>query len=226
MLPAIHIAVTAWRRPRFTERVVASLAEHNDLSEFSCWYGLDGRCKVENEKILDGAGFTRLVRNRKRKGTADLTARLLARVAAHANKDDYVLLLQNDWECCRPIPVAAIHALMEWPNVGCFRLYGEYKERENGELQHRCNPRHAGLPGRPTVDWVPHKIGEEALEIGCIHWGHPPAVTKLSLAVALTRGAESEWRTVRRSGDMDFLTARVVENVFWHIGYKRRYKGR
>ena len=227
MQPAIHIAVTAYKRPALTKQTVETLLAHNDMSEFFCWYGLDGRGNSENEKILDEAGFTQLVKLKKNRGVCHLTDALLAQVAVHGHEDDYVLLLQNDWECCRPIPVAAIRALMEWQNVGTFRLYGEYKERDGkGNVWHRCATRHLGVAGRPTADWVPHTVCNEDIVIGWIHWGHPPAVTKVPLAVALTARATSEHDSVKRSGRHGFLTARVVKNVFWHIGHRPRYRER
>lgn len=226
MQPSIHIAVTACHRPHLTRRTVASLAKHNDLSEFFCWYGIDGNHHPDEINVLDAAGFTRLVLNDRRYGPADLTGKLLAQVAIHASEDDYVLLLQNDWLCVRPIPVKAIRALLDWPNVGCFRLYGQYKERNDAGARHECNPRHAGLEGMPVVEWLAHNVAGEDIEIGCIHWGHPPAVTKLPLAVRLTRNAQSERTSVNRSGREGFLTARVTENVFWHIGRKKKYRKR
>jgi len=173
----------------------------------------DASTDPEVVEIANVAGFNTIFQSTKRRGVAYMTERLIE--AAALLGADAVLNLQNDWECVRPIPWADIERLLGNPFVYCVRLYGAWKSRTG-----RCGQRHAGHAARELVQWSP-VVDTPQYELGSIHWGHPPAVTKIAEAVELTRNAATESESRRRSGRLDLLTARTVDNVFFHIGRER-----
>jgi len=228
--PTIHVAVTAWKRPDCLKRTLESFWQHNRVHDFRLWFGLDGGQdpKVAGEQfdIFAAYGFTPLVIEHENVGCSRLVDHVVWFVAKQGDPSDLVLLLEDDWECVRPIPLGAIR---EWFNPdepgprlaphGCIWLYGRFRERdEQGRPRLPVGTRHWGLPGAPEIPWIPAMVGEEHVMFCRAYWAHPPAVTRLDLAVQLTRGATDEKESFARSGRMDFLTAWLQDPVFWHIG--------
>lgn len=211
----MRIAITflTCDRTEYTLRTLETLAAHNDLKQFELIHGDDASVDQAGPDVAHALGFHTRVRNYgKRRGVAAMTAALFA--CASELGADLVLNLQNDWECHRPIPLDDIEAIFTDPKVYCLRLYGAMKSTTG-----RCGLHHGGRQPRRIVEWQPHLL--QGYEIGDIHWGHPPAVTRIDHAVKLTRGAPNERVSRERSGHITDLTARVIENVFWHIGRHR-----
>ena len=228
--PTIHVAVTAWKRYDCLKRTLESFWHHNRIHDFRLWFGLDGGQDVQEAgqiiQLFAAYGFDPLVIERENVGCARLIDHLIWAVSQRGEAGDLVLLLEDDWECVRPIPIGAIR---EWfcpadpavqPNLrGCIWLYGRFRERD--DQGHPCRPvgtHHEGLHGNPPILWIPGLISGEQGLIARAYWAHPPAVTRLARAVELTRGAIDEKESFTRSGRMDFLTAWLQDPVFWHIG--------
>lgn len=203
-------------RLAYTRETLGSLLTYNppeSLEGVELLHADDASTEHEVVELAAAAGFNTIFQSRKRLGVAYMTERLIE--AAAVLEVDAVLNLQNDWECVRPIPWRDIERLLETPFVYCVRLYGAWKSRTG-----RCGQHHAGHASRELVQWSP-VVDHPQYELGSIHWGHPPAVTLTRVAHALTRGAPTESESRRRSGDLDMLTARTVDNVFFHIGRER-----
>lgn len=210
----MRIAITflTCDRVDYTKRTLETLAEHNDLSGFVLLHGDDASTDDTGGDLARALGFQTVVRNRRaRVGVARMTADLFEQAMAHGA--ELVLNLQNDWECWRPIPLTDIGEIFEDQRVYCLRLYGAMKSRTG-----RCGLHHGGREPRMVVDWAPYRPG---YEVGDIHWGHPPAVTRIDHAVRLTHRATSESESRKRSGRITDLTVRVIDNVFSHIGRER-----
>ncbi|MGE0366947.1 MAG: hypothetical protein AB7Q00_14565 [Phycisphaerales bacterium] len=136
----------------------------------------------------------------------------------------HVLVLENDWESVRQLPMETIEGVFtNHDYVYCMRLYGRYKELdENGVGRRACGKTHYGK-GKNTYDpkWMPLNGYSEDIEVGDIHWGAPPSVTHINAAVMLHDGTRSESDIRKKCAMMTELTARVVNNVFYHIGNDR-----
>lgn len=211
-------------RVDYTRRTLETLAAHNDLSRFVLLHGDDASVDDAGGELARRLGFetvvqTKALRQRGRRGVAAMTEELFE----HASRRgcELVLNLQNDWECVRPIP-PEVWQFFVHPSIYCVRLYGAMKSTTG-----RCGIHHGGREPRKVVEWRPfepnggrpkHATG---WEIGDIHWGHPPAVTRIRQAVSLTRDAVSEKISRVRSGKIYLQTVRPVENVFLHIGRER-----
>lgn len=199
-------------RVDYTRRTLYTLAEHNNLSHFVLLHGDDASTDDAGGALARAHGFQTVAQTRgKRRGVAAMTAALFA--AAEAAGADAVLNLQNDWESARAIPVGEIEVFLADPEVYCVRLYGAMKS-----LTGRCGIHHGGREPRKVVEWRPYAPG---WEVGDIHWGHPPAVTRIRQAIGLTKNAPTERISRVRSGKITALTVRPVENVFLHIGRER-----
>lgn len=208
----IAITLLTCDRVGYTVRTLETLAAHNDLSRFVLLHGDDASTDDAGGKLARSMGFQTAVQSRKRVGVCKMTERLFH--AAQASGADVVLNLQNDWECLRPIPVETIAELLVDENVYCARLYGAMKSPTG-----RCGIHHGGRDPRRVVEWVPAPV--PGWEIGDIHWGHPPAVTRIADAIKLTQNVLRESQSRKRSGRITRLTVRPVANVFSHIGRER-----
>jgi hypothetical protein len=241
----IHVAVTAWIRCECARITLESFWRHNRIHDFKLWFGLDGGQEAHQAgqmlELFAAYGFEPVVIERENVGAARLTDHLIWAVSQRVRRteDDLVLLLQDDWECVRPIPIGTIRELFgvlspeflrgvgdvrrgadaSAGEIGSVWLYGRFRERdEKGQPIRPVGTRHEGLHGNPPIIWTPAMISGEQVKFGRAYWAHPPAVTRLDLAVKLTRGARDEKESFARSGRMDFLTAWLQDPVFWHIG--------
>ncbi len=61
----------------------------------------------------------------------------------------------------------------------------------------------------------------ERCQLGDIHWGAPPCVVRTDKLLWLHEGTRSDKSSMTKSGQIQEKTVRVVDNVFWHIGYER-----
>lgn len=210
----IALTFLTCERADYSRRTLETLAEHNDLSQFILLHGDDGSRDDAGGKLARSMGFHTAIQTTKgsHAGVCSMTARLFR--AAEREGATHVLNLQNDWESWRPIPVADIVTIFSDPRVYYMRLFGAMKSRTG-----RCGIHHGGREPRRVVEWQPYTL--PGYEVAEIHWGHPPAVTRIKEAIGLTNGAQRESVSRKRSGKLTDLTVRVVENVFGHIGRER-----
>jgi hypothetical protein len=139
----------------------------------------------------------------------------------------HILVLENDWESVRPLPWDAIGFAFSFEQIFCMRLYGVYRERDpvTGLGRRACGKTHYGKgKGIHDPNWQKVMVPKtnEMLEFGDIHWGAPPNITRIAEAVWLHDGTKSEGAIIKKSAKIGpLLSARVVDNVFYHIGYDR-----
>lgn len=196
----------------YTQRTLDTLLAHNRLDGIVLLHGDDASTDARVPALARAAGFDTVLRPKARRGVAAMTEALIA--AAARLPVGAVLNLQNDWECVRPIPWDELEWLFGHPEIYCVRLYGAMKSKTG-----RAGIHHGGRTPLTVVQWRAAALA--GYEVAEIHWGHPPAVTRIARAVELTRGARTESDSRVRSGRMIELTARTVDNVFLHIGRER-----
>lgn len=210
----VAICLLTCERYDYTKRTVESLALHNELRAFTLLHGDDASRDNRNREIAEFHGFELVKSPVSRQGVMAMQSRLAA--AAADRRCDWTVILQNDWECVRSFPYGLLMTLDRMPDVHCLRLYGRWKERG----ARPTGDAHKGKGGKPA-GWRPLECAPEAAEIGDIHWGSPPCATRTPVLRWLLAGAERERDVRAKSGEISTLTARVVDNVFWHIGADR-----
>lgn len=217
----IAVCLLTCDRAEYTRRTLASFrAQHPTASEtFVLVHGDDGSVEGTNKALAIEHGFETVVVHDHRQGARALRIEMVQ--AAATRGAEWILFLENDWEWVRPFPFA-LHAYLvaSRPDVYMLRLYGQYKERNK---RRPCLAVHVGK-GRQPVKWTRLAGAPEPAEVGNVHWGAPPAVTRLAEALKLhqpgTAGAvgSSDLREMQLSGTLSGLVARVVENVVYHFG--------
>jgi len=214
----VAIALLTCGRADYTRQTLESLAKFNDLERFTLIHGddysKDGR--QENEELADAYGFeTRLPADVKKRGNAAMT-HLLFKEAEKAGAD-LVLYLQNDWESQEPIDMEVVQRFYDDDRLYCMRLFGKYKAQ--GEHQ-KCLRRHVGKDSLWPA-WEPWS-GAYGWEMGDIHWGHPPSITRMKEAMFLTEGVNGGSESSRKSGQLSRLTIRPIDgNIMSHIGKEK-----
>lgn len=214
----IAITLLTCGRTDYTRRTLSTLCRQNPnlADDFVLLHGDDHASladATESRKLAKMAGFETVLSPSLQYGVARMTELLFQE--AEKRGCEAVLNLQNDWESLRPIPVNVIPRLLEDRGIYTFRLYGKYKSPGKA-----CGIHHGGREPREVVQWTPD-LHIPGIETGEIHWGHPPAVTRMAEAMDMVRGAGSESVSRRRSGALKLLTARVTDNIFSHIGEHR-----
>ncbi len=230
-LARIHVAVTAWKRYDYAERTLRSFAAWNGPTKFLLWYALDGGYDERLPALFNKYGFSCLVRHDgPNVGIARITDELVCAIGEHAEPDDLLLLLQDDWESVRPVPMNVVGAAFACEDIGALRLTGQFRERGNRRLttsrgehwEARVVSAGPGCESLPATSYCVRKIAglpvAETVLVGRTNWAHPPEVTRMGLARFLLSPAGAERESIIRAERLRFLTAWVTEPVFWHIG--------
>jgi hypothetical protein len=144
--------------------------------------------------------------------------RRLAITAAAKRGATHVYILENDIETVRSLPVAFLAYAFTDPEVYCVRLYGLCKER-NG--QRKCSPYHLGRGKIQPVEWNEYRNEFETAQIGDVHWGAQPCVTRIGEAVWLHADTQRESDIWRKCTKLQAKTVRLLNNVTFHIGDDR-----
>lgn len=209
----VALGLITCERYEYTKRTLETFAEHNDLSRFMLLHGDDASVDDRVIPLVQSYGFKTIHYDERRGVMA--TQRLVADEALLYDCD-WTLLLQNDWESVRAFP----WDLFEWiagdPTVYCLRMYGAQKDRGARVTGNQ----HKGKDGA-DAGWQSYNGMCEPAEIGSIHWGSPPAVTKTTLLWWLLEDAKRESDCRVKSGGLDLMTVRPVQNVMYHFGEER-----
>lgn len=204
----IHVCLLSCDRIEYTIKTANSFVEHNPEG-FVLWHCDDASTDPRLRPAVQSFGFQPLVYTGSRAGVTEMVRRTAAELQAKGA--EWMLLLENDWETVRPLPWSILkdaQARGAWS----LRLYGRYKARG---CQRPVRNYHQG---RNKAD--PGWQGFDGYEIGDIHWGNPPSVSRVKDVVWLHEGVSSERDAIRKSGQMTAPVARVTENVVYHIGEK------
>lgn len=205
MTPIIAVALQTYRRVDYTERTVRAFARFNAHDPRFVFVHADDASPERREirRLVKRHGYTTVLQGKRQRGAGACRTALLAKAAQWA---PWVLLLENDCEAVRPFPWDLFTAVASDPSLYCLRLHGVYKD---AAAQEACLTVDKWSPSRPTVAWRPMPMAPEPAERARIHWSAQPSVTRSdALLLAGHRERERE-------------TARVVSNVFVHIGSVR-----
>jgi hypothetical protein len=217
------IFITSGREDK-SEQTLTSFAKYNGWGAHApydtIWlHGDDASETRRNKELANSFGYKTVVSTseKKRLGAHAMRRKMideaLDRGATH------IFILENDWESVREMPWTAIRMAFELEDqaVWAMRLYHTQKQRDG------TRPTGAVHAGRNNADpgWRPLQLAHTACEIGDIHFGAPPCVFEAHQLRWLHDRTVSESASMRKSGQIVMKTVRVVENVFWHIGYER-----
>lgn len=204
-------------RSDLTARVVQSMIEPGELyvGHSILAHGDDASSSFKNHSIAHEAGFKTIAQSMQRVGCFEMRKRLITETVK-LYSPTHVLLWENDWECVRPIPWRSMQKALD-DDTWQFRLYGAHKQEDNTRP---CGAFHAGK-NKKDPGWVPFISAGVQCERGDIHWGTPPALCRTEELMYLLGKSNSDKEMWERSGDLSSLTARVVENVVWHVGFEQ-----
>lgn len=205
----IAICLLTCNRPEITRRTVETMKNHIDLSKFILLHGDDNSNTYENHVIARKAGFKTVVQTQKRSGVSVMWQNLIK--SAKKAGADWVLMQENDWEWDRPLRIGELRDILTDNDIYYIRLFGENKERDGSS----CCKTHLGK-GK-VADWVFYKDG---WEMGDIHWGYPPNLTRIKEALFLSN-VNKESDAQRLSGKINKLCVRSKRNFVYHIGETR-----
>jgi hypothetical protein len=215
----IAVVLLSCDRLEYTRRTIATFTEKNAASlaagAFKLWHCDDASTDPKVRKAAATAGFAPLVYTDQRVGVTEMVRRA-SRKLEHAGAE-WMLLLENDWESARAVPLELFAVAVEAHDVWSFRLYGAFKERD---CQRPAGTRHRGRGGADPK-WRIQATPAEAYEVGHIHWGNPPAISRVDLVAWLHKKAKRERDAIGKSGEILQPVARVRENVVYHIGFSR-----
>lgn len=227
----LAIVLITCDRVKYTRRTIESFNEHNNWCEEAPYpvhlLHIDDASETdENMTLADKYGFRTICPPAERRGNT-ATRRQAIMYAGRECRPTHLMFLENDWECQRAMP----WQLIEWVfaqtehDIYHLRLWHHFKSKAKFESWDGVTPLVSrGHAGRDRADpgWVPMTTGElEPVDVGDIHWGAPPAVTRMSELKLLHDGAGSESFSIHKSGELSARVAQVKTNVFFHIGDKR-----
>lgn len=215
----IGVALLTCDRLEYTRRTIATFTEHNAAAlaagALKLWHCDDASTDPKVRKAAAVAGFAPLIYTEERVGVTEMIRRT-ARKLEHAGVE-WMLLLENDWESARPVPLEAFGEAVRHYDAWSMRLYGAFKERDNARP---AGTRHRGRGGADPK-WHVCGGSSEPFEVGHIHWGNPPAISRVDLVAWLHKKARREKDAIAKSGEIKNPVARVLENVVYHIGFER-----
>lgn len=203
----IHVCLLSCDRYDYTIQTASSFVEHNG-DGFVLWHCDDASTDQALRPAVQALGFQPLVYTEARVGVTEMIRRIASRLQRLGA--EWLLLLENDWETVRQFPWDVFREIQQRGDVWSFRLYGQYKARGETRPVKRCHQ------GRNNAEVRWQALGE--YELGDIHWGNPPAVSRVDQVAWLHTGAKSEKDAIIRSGGIRDHVARVTENVVYHIG--------
>lgn len=201
----VAVCLLTCDRRTYTETTLRTFAAMNDLTRFKLLHADDASTDPMVPALATVYGFHTVARSSERAGWLSMRTRLFE--AAKRRGATWVLFLENDVEWVRPFPWETFHYVASKPQFYCLRLYGEFKDRYRQEPSFIYNKVDRARP----VRWKRLKFAPEPVQATWIHWSAQPSVTKIGPLLDLHQyGMESS-----------DLTARVRENVTYHIGVQR-----
>ena len=226
----LAIVLITCEREDYTRKTCELFARHNGWCanapfDVRMYHIDDASTSDENMELARQFGYETLHQHFVRRGNTVTRVRAIE-MAAEACEPTHIMLLENDWECLRPMPWEAIQFAMEHPEHDIYhlRLWHHFKYRTSDEAWDGVSePPFRGHKGRRNAPegWVPLEGAPEPMDIGDGHWGAPPSITRTKETRWLHHNATSEQKSRVRSGLIQARCARVKKNVFYHIGDER-----
>jgi len=213
---ACHVIFLAWKRCDYALRTLEAFTKLNQGCGFGLWYGTDGGCDPRVPPLAEALGFVPLLRSEDQRGIAKMVDGLVGRLATQVDPSGLCLLLEEDWECCRPVPMETCRKLLAPADMGWVRLVGRARQRREDGF---ADPFPIGP--WPNERWERRILDGEPLLVGPSRWAHLPHIIKLQALLRLTKGSRNERTSITRSAASGLRCAWLLNNVFWHIGAVR-----
>jgi hypothetical protein len=214
-LPLI-VALLTCDRLDYTSRTLSSFFKFNKSDQWLKFYADDASTDQEGtKKLVESFGFQPLVQHTKRRGIGKTNSDLIEQLGARM-KQGTVLILQNDFECVRPLPLDVIELLFKNPRIGWVRMGGRWKDFGKTPVSQNWLP-HCF----PPTKWESSVYGNEEVEIGRSYFCHcPPPLIPIKTAISLIVNTKNEFESGERSSKLNCLVARFMKNILCHIGIK------
>lgn len=209
-------------RADLTEKTLRTFSKFNGWGVYApfdtIWlHGDDASSSRENRDLAQAYGYRSVVNTKPNKRLGAHAMRRTMIDEAIERDATHVLVLENDWESTREMPWTAIDEAFRRDDVWAFRLYGEHKQKDGTRPAGHL---HAGRDCA-NPHWKSLALGNERCQIGDIHFGAPPCVFEINALRSIHEGTKSDSAAMKRSGKIQLKTIRLIENVFWHIGFER-----
>lgn len=226
MTARLAVCLITCDRVDYTRETVTTFADMNRGNEwdrFDLLHFDDASTDTRTVQVANAAGFLQSWVNPRRLGVTATIRR--AAQTAQSLGHTHVLILENDWTSARPFPWELYEYFLAVPVAYTLRLTGQYKEwdAETNKGRRPFGVNHAGRGEKP-VSWCPLMDAPEPAEMGAIHFGNPPAVTRIETLLWLLNGPTSEKEVRFKCGSLEVgndYTIRPAFNVFYHIGAHR-----
>lgn len=217
MIPALVVIFVQCDRPEYTRRTLDSFVDCARHIEWEGWYADEAsRDQSWMMAFTESRGMRPAVIHEKKRVGFSLTAmEVLRKIAGQYDPATMALLLQNDFEFLRPIPIDEARELLDVrPDVGWIRTAGHW----NSGMGKHPIPENWIKEIRPAY-WDDYRIREEVFEIGDSYFCYnPPPLVPLGTLYYALQGSDHEVKTVWGARETGKLCARFKHNVAIHIG--------
>jgi len=211
-----HVVFLGWKRCDYALRTLEAFTNWNQGCGFRLWYGTDGECDPRMPPLAEAFGFVPLLKSEAHRGIAKMVDGLVGRLTAQVDPSGLCLLLEEDWECCRAIPMQTVRRLLAAPSTGWVRLVGRARQRAADGF---ADPYRIGP--WPNERWERQTVDGEPLLIGPSRWAHLPHIVKLQALLGFVKGSRNERTSITWSAASGLKCAWLLRNAFWHIGSLR-----
>lgn len=216
----LAVVLQTSNRSEYTEKTASSFRKYvPDCQKLPfkthlLWAG-DGEKDQENQRICKNYGFHTLYNGETEAvgpfKSRERIIRMLDIVNPHL-----ILIIENDFEWVRELPWDDINTMFHEPHIGCFRLYGVYKEKDK---QRPCGTKMTFPSGKQRrIRWHTVPDVKEKLQIAKAHWGGPPSIMSYALLKTIHQWSNDDEEAMKISATIPFLTTRVLDNCCYHIG--------
>jgi hypothetical protein len=207
----LAVALLTCDRIKYTRCTVETLLKQNDTSEWSLFYA-DDASKDDTRQYVESRGFEPLVLNDDRQGCSPTTEALVHAIRERCGDDALLLYLQNDFECCRPLPVAMSEEIASRHDCGFLQLaYRRPRSRYNRRITFLW-------PDGETWAFGDTSRGDYVLTPVGFGVGYHPTIARVRDWCYATEGVKTEKQFVRRNASLGKRIYRYPLPVFRHIG--------
>jgi GT2 family glycosyltransferase len=207
--PLVSVVIVGYRRPELLKRTVTSFLATNTYANIEMILSDDGSPPEELRRMKE-LPFDRVVESRRNTGLGANTNRGLG-----AARGEFVLQLQDDWECCGPggFIESSIEVAREWPELGFLRLRTPQEELT-------YSVRHSTGGRVVRVYDAPQPVADQFVYTDTPHFKSRSAIERLGPYLESRSMARTEIDMRDRFNRQTAVRAAFIEgsHAFEHIG--------
>lgn len=197
----------------YTKQTLESFFEYNRAQNWSLYYADDASTDPRVTQLVESYGFIPLLKNKERVGCTPTTRDLVRAVAAKTAPETPILYLQNDFVCCREVPMPQLRSLLTQDAIGHVQL--SYRRPRNPYFQGLKWKTENGKPW----DFGDQKTSEVVFcERGTGLGYHPSIAYAKTWADSVPDSLKQEKDFIRHTAKLGFRACRLTAPVFRHIG--------